>query len=491
MFGNNNFGRRMTKCNVAQMRLIKTGTYNPMYSASYNMDTSGVALSTIPERAMVTGVGGVKGEMLAGVTCDVLRPSVNPNSEIIIPNGWLEQRVRFILEVHCSFSMGNDQIYYFQGYTSYPGVSDAGHIAPDMEFILNSYIAVTRTAVPTAMGMQVRDTIAGTGQFLSDNNWQGTLSPSKYLLRPVDIFNGFKQQYASGLGEVNSVYTPETMLRRETTITNRNNNVATSYLAKILSGYQHGMDAADYGMGNAGIVTNAVQQVYEELPAENPFIKEISNNQGRGLTNRFFLKDLIAIDPTTLQRTDVLTHINTNAMPHTAGQTSYWNGTDRSTLVAITLANAVPALMLDLFITQIAFTSHNHDYTGAMNSAIVNANALTNVDMSSFFRRFIHRLEKEVLNDLTYGNQERYTLSMTVDINNETRIKLALNGGPEYEYTCPTFCDSLITPVVSPDKQHFDNIVSGMDHLVNFTMDTVRRSELANSTYSPSVSNAV
>jgi len=123
--------------------------------------------------------------------------------------------------------------------------------------------------------------------------------------------------------------------------------------------------------------------------------------------------------------------------------------------------------MMDLMINKIFFRSTNHDIGGIMNTVIIDAKSITNADLTQNFELFKRRLEKEILFDITYGNQDLYMLEMNIDLFGETTISLSVGNSPMTVFSTPSFCDSLMTPVITTNKDNFNALIHDFDVITN------------------------
>jgi len=479
---------QISKINIARLLMSETGTYNDMVQRPYTLSMEAGTLNSITQRA-VEMHGKLSGATLSGVACDLVSPSAAPTGNVSIPNGWGTRRIRFVMEVHCQFVLGVTMIYYIQGYTDFPGVSATGEPAPDMRFIINSIIGVSRTTIPTPSGMVTRDIITENSQVVADPNALNAMMGGNLLMRPQDVFGRMQANYISqghSYGGGN-VIDPRGTLTAAPVRSNRMNNVGAEYIAKIVNGYTTGNELATFGQGTQDILSRAKAEVYETPLMDNPFISILSDVRGMGISNSFTYGDLLNIDPGVSQRKHFAVHSNIQqAQVHTVGATSYWNGTDRETVVATILGQAVPALMMELLISKINFHATNHDHSGNVTIAISGAKSLTEADMTRYYEMFKSRLANEVLRDISFGGNIPFSLQMEVDLFGDTWIRLSLNSGPIIDYALGTFSDSLFTPIVTGQKQMFDSMVYDIENLVNNVSEAV-----TSATRSPVVNNFV
>jgi len=465
--------RPMQSITIARLILSETGTYNPMFSRPYETYVSGDTLNAINNRIDAAGSSGITGSILAGVASTMLKPTAAPQAELMIPYGWAERRIRFILEAHVTTTTGSSFVYYFQGYTSHLGVGRNGAVDPNMEFIINSFIRVNRASTLTPYGYQTRDIVTESAHVINGVYHYQQQNNTAFTMRPQDVFVGMQsnyiaEAYRSNNPGYNTVTDTRLALTSEPIRSKRSNNLPSSFIANVIDNYKTGVQLADFGQGEADILTRCQELVYESSINENIFIRAISNMKGVGCAISFTMADLERIDRNIAAVTNYVTLGATQVSQlHQTGQTAYWNSANRETVVATILSNAVPAIMMDLMINKIFFRSTNHDIGGIMNTVIIDAKSITNADLTQNFELFKRRLEKEILFDITYGNQDLYMLEMNIDLFGETTISLSVGNSPMTVFSTPSFCDSLMTPVITTNKDNFNALIHDFDVITN------------------------
>jgi hypothetical protein len=464
--------RNNVQLRFAKLTMAETGTYNDIMLRPYNVQMDGTMINNITNRVATLGGGKVSGAMLAGIASEAIAPSSEYSYQIAIPNGWGQKRIRFVLEVHCHFGVGSDMIYYFQGYTDFPGVNLATkHIAPEMVFVINSLLGVTRAMVPGPTGMSVRDIVTESSQVLSDPHWQSISQGSMLTMRPQDVFTGMQGAYIQqGFSYMNknNFQDARNVLRSEPVRSNRLNNMPGSYMAKVIDGYTTAQELSGFGQGDADILSRSIEQVYESPLMENPFLRALSNIRGMSqMSNRFLFSDLMAIDPGVAANINFAVVGQTQMVGvHQAGSSEFWNGTNRETIVATLLSHSVPAIMMDLLLNRTIFQATNHTIDGHVEITMVDAKSLSSIDVRNV-NMFQARLEREVLYDISFGNQESYMINMRVDLFGETEIVVSLGSGPMIKYVTPSFCDNLYAPVVTGSAEQFQGVCHDFESLVN------------------------
>lgn len=488
MFGNT---LRSATISFARLLLQETGTYNTMFNRPYVTNPGVDTVNNIVNRISEYGDGRVNGSILAGIATDWVKPSASVEGVIDIPNGWNERRIRFILEAHVQYQTGAYMIYYFQGYTNYPGVSMNGNVAPDMEFIINSVIGVSRSERMTPMGIQTVDVVTETSQIMADQGWSlASQHDARYTMRPQDIFVGMQHLYLNSdynVSSPNDLFDARAVLRRDPIQSSRSNNMPTNYIAKVIDNFSTANTMSFGGQSSKDVISTARQQVMEMPASENVVLRALSDRRGMGITNRFTFNDLSNVDNNLPNVTNFITLGGTQqAQIHHAGQTAFWEGSDLTTQAATILSQSVPALMMELMISRIVFRSTNQDFSAQMNTAIIDAKSLTNADMTRNFEIFKMRLETELLRDISMNGMIQFMLEMTVDVCGETWINISLDSKAPIQFVTPSFCDNLYSPVITTNRENFINLANDFDGLLNNVIDGVNRAGAIKS-YNPGI----
>jgi len=449
----------------------ETGTYNPMFLRPYTTHITPETLNTISDRVNNCS-GVVTPSTFSGLTSGIISPSPYSNTQIPIPNGWSEKRVSFLLTLQIDTSLHGTKILYVQGYTDHLGIGMNGSIDPNMHFFINSITTVSRSQVNTPSGVQNMDRVIDTSQIINGKifNDYGYANNDLYGLRPSDIFNSVQlstSQYGSNKTILNDT---RVILNKgaNTPRSSRKNNVPTNYMSNIISNYKQSLSLSEWSPDSNDIYSRASDMSMENIHSNNEFIRQLEMVTGISGITYFNIDTLERIDPNVKYVTNYVRVGNSQLVGlHSTGQTEYWNGADRETVVSTLLSNAIPSLMLEYMINKIHFKSTNHDLTGQMNTVLIDAKSVTNLDLTKSFNLFIHRLHNEIMYDITFGNQISYMLEMQCDVFGESKINISLDGGPIVAFTTPSFCDSLITPVYTTKKEDLYMVAYDMEQLLS------------------------
>jgi hypothetical protein len=277
-------------------------------------------------------------------------------------------------------------------------------------------------------------------------------------MRPQDVYAAMSRNHLQM--EKGTVFDGRTVVSAAPEKSRRSNNVPAAYMAGILDKYQQAVTVQDVSS------VSVEQELYhqargfsaEKPTGADPFIKSMASVRGMPIGATFTYRDLMRLDPNVDHVAVCMLQGQTmraGAIPvHQQGQTEEWGGADIHTVSASILSNSVPGLLMDFAITGVAFTASNQNFgLGQMNRPVMitisNAEGFSSADLYSQLEQFKIELEHTILNDLSYNNAISYWIEMRVDLLGETRIEIALDGGPKIPYVTPSFSDALLTPVVT------------------------------------------
>jgi len=490
---------------VVRLVLQETGTYNIQYYRPYQINNSVQSSNKLHNRlesAMMQN-GKVHPSMLAGLGEEIITPQATPQAAVAIPGGWENKRVRFVLEISITNQIGAQSVYFIQGYTNHFGISQSGFIDQSMLFVINSIFQLNRKLVQGVNGSTFyQDRILDCSHMLVAPEFLDPSSMTKlYTLQPSDLFSflqissqttGFNvyDQYAEMAGQ--SVPNPLALDTRMMVNSfnfkpsQRLNNSPLDYLARTINfGVQSQSMNSTHDTYNP-LYDSAISEARllahssENKITDSDFMSLLNENNyqtAQTLSSVFTLAQLLKIDPNTANVTNYLQlSPEKRASLHQTGLTAHWTGSDKTTQVAVILANSIPTLMSQCLISQIHLRSTNLIQVGAMTTQIINAKSLSNTALVQMFEVFRNKLESEIIYDFTYGNQIGYTLDVRSDMFGETTISLSLDSEPEVVYVVPTFCDSLITPIANIDPARVSKEAMSANYLIDVAFSASNQS---------------
>ena len=66
-------------------------------------------------------------------------------------------------------------------------------------------------------------------------------------------------------------------------------------------------------------------------------------------------------------------------------------------------------------------------------------------------------------------------ISVRSSFSGETWIRVSIDGGPFYDFSTPTFCDGLLTPVLTTNLSNLESVVESVDMLVSTVADNINQ----------------
>lgn len=466
---------KATSIRVVKLVMQETGTYNPQFIRPYTTNVDGKVVETLVDRVMGSTNRKIDGSMLSGLASAFITPQAAPESQVNMINGWDTKRIRFTLEVICDNALGVQSTEYVQGYTSHSGITNNMNIDPDMDFFINSITQTRKQHIPTPVGIQVIETIVDNSHILADNNWQGITTPNQQrMLRPQDVFCNISHNHIpysfenDGDRNINGsgIFDARTVMKMDATKSRRRNGLGGAFAADIMSAYTTSTQLAEFGQNEDSLVEAARANVVEQQASIDPFLSAISNITQGVVSNRFRMSHLMRLDPNIVNVINyAITGPTQMSQVHQMGQTNHWQGSDRITQAAVILSQSLPAIMMDLMINSVYFKSTNHDITGQPTTIILTGKGFTNMDQTRHFDLFKHRLEREIINDMTFGNQSSYNLEVKANLLGETWITIAIDNSGSFDFVTPSYCDNLFVPVITRNPEVVRTLASDFESL--------------------------
>lgn len=461
-----------TRINVVRLLLQETGTYAPMFLRPFQTNSDGAATQGIIARVEANRGGNINSAVLSGLTHGMLRPSAHYTGQAVIPNGFGERRIRFVMELAVN-DRGMESVYFMQGYTNYLGISMTGVVDPDMQFIVNSYLRVNRSRRQGEHGVTFQDYVTECAQVVNGEVYNQMGMTDMYSIRPQDVYTGIQTNYLQDTynrhGSESSLHSAVNTVVNAPVRSNRMNNTASNYVSSILDAYQTGRNFGEIGQSRNNIFSRAAGMVTEPTISENPFFNMLARVRGVHSTTTFSAKELTRLDPNApnaMKFATVSTSSN-HVMAH-AGDTNGWKDASDETVAATVIGNAVPALLMECMMASATFMMTNACGGGRVLSSFTGEpTAVCTAPMRDFYSMFLRRVETEVMNDLSFGNQVIYDLTVDSSINGETKIWIKLNGGDQEYFIVPTFCDSVATPVATNNRDSFVGLTNDFEQLMN------------------------
>lgn len=410
---------------------------------------------------------------ISSVLPNLVTPNLQAGTAIPIANGWSTKRLRFVLIVRTLDGVGTTVRHIVQGYTDHGDISMSGLIDPRMVMVVNSIVSLYVNTHNTPYGPRTAENFktAFNIPYLL-NNGDGGYYNNLTTMRPVDIFNtdGLVNYMPNNFSLAKSINVPETI--SGTITSNVNNNVPTRYLSKLIDSYHHAQLNTE-GALNDGTSLNvlAAKAGREQSLMENHFLRFLHNRMsgeiGYSTTiNNFTYADLINAIPTI---SNVETFINNQHNLGSASNSEYWSAANLETKAAYLIATATPSIATNCLLRTFSFIAYNNDINNPGDQVIMSSvtNTLVSGDVSLQISRFIDNFKNEICPQLSNGGYTGYYINVEIDTFKDVVVDVSLNNGPLARYVLPSFCDGILSPVISDNANNRFNMNSGFIAIMN------------------------
>ncbi len=488
MYGHN------AQIQIADFILTQTGTYQSQELRPF--ETS-IQQQHVDYLSRTTQEGrNITISSLQDVAGDILHPQATTEGQVNIANGWTSRRFRFMMKVveKQPFQVNGTCQRIFFGYTDHCDAS-YNHLDPNMRIYFNSETLVANNIRQTPHGPVTEAQVLGSNQIVSPLDMSGASGmangmhhqPTSYLIRPDDVYHvGHTEQVVNNLnfagthGDVTAAYDTRTMMGKGGAYkySRRHDVSPTRYLSKTLGAYSHAVKEAqmnDNGGDLEILYSEAAANAGNQDIQANDFFSRLRDEAGYMERGYVTLGDLTRLFPELAQTMKYsLDDGRSIRKVNQAEHSNHWHGSSRMDIAASTLAQVVPAIMMDNFIRSISFAATNGHGLG--NFAIEihghgTRSVVDNLVMVPYLEEFQRRLIMDVLNTITHRNQVGFQISMSSDLAGDSVIDISLDGEPTVRYVAPTFSDSLFAPVITHDHNRPRAISSDLIYLAQQTVD--------------------
>jgi len=466
----------VSKARVVSLILGYTGGYQPQYVRPYTLSTEQHKRNELLNR--IDPNRPISPTTLGGETAGFVKPSIQVDTtmQLMMPGGWGAERLRWIATIEIQTMVGMI-VQYLTGYTDHVGVSlQTQQLDPNMRFYINNSF---QFRVDTTMqnGVPVRRLVPfRMNQVLVNYNYNGTQMMQSALIRPTDVLNFIGTAPVREQILNNNIAFESSTLTNRATLSNIVNANPTAYAARILDAQRSAfLDVEQYGQGFDNLAASAAEKVREDSQRVDPFLNMLMNNSEETLVgNDFTWADLVRIDNNVMRDEITKIFLRNSVMPSFVPQSfapvdpnnsSTWDDARYIQQSATMLRDSIGSLMAENMFSSIAFSITNE--TGQFTEAFTGGNLfVADVNPEPFWYRFITRLKNEIISDLSFNNQTRFTLHAVCEFIGDIKMLLTIND--QYgEFVSPTFCSSLMAPVLAGNQTSAQNIADGFYNLTN------------------------
>jgi hypothetical protein len=477
-----NPANQVTNIRVEKLLMFETGTYYPQHRRPYVASSNVADVYALQEKVAEGGQGKITASTFSGAGLQFIAPSAMPESVASIQNGWGERRFRFLMHVtyNRGSAFGNKFHEFLSGWTDRTDLTMQGHlIDPRLVFEINSVTHLREIQQHNGAGIITSYQVSENATLLGNPTFSGLDVPTDVSMRPMDIFSNMTLQGAN-FGSEHPTDARNTITDRAVKSKRANNN-PNEYLARLVDNMVnasavtqhrtggHNPETGESGWAGPMDAVREARRYASESSSLNDTVLRCLQTQSMAITPQviFPYQALCAMDPTIDSRKIV--SFSTPAQPvhlHDPSMSKSWDGTDGKTHAAVILSLAIPALMSDVGLTRLDFMCHNHTIgCQFMITPTLALSFIEGMDVVSMTEIFKQRLLFEVINDLSEYGQRSMALTVQADLAGETVINIGFDGYPGEDFVAPSFCDTLIAPVLTGQRGVLNSLTQGISTL--------------------------
>lgn len=486
MFQNHSFGASSTNLNQlhgidsvvpVKFSLTRSGTYQPQHRRSWETTATGHTLNRIVDSIGRLRQTSVNAGMI-GALGGLMSLSSGSQGEISIPNQWDTCRGIFMLMLDFRMRDGNTIRYVIQGYTESPEFSEH-FIDPNLVFYVNnsiSYMFKTRMVSGIAQGtgllmqsnyhpLQSFDNMGGGMK----SSWGATNSPSaKTLIRPQDIVSNMANAglRIEGVEVVEDFSTVLGGAGNEVQSSTRANAMGSTMAARLLNAYNssHNAGSSNFDISTGDIADRAFNELVEQDAQNDLFLGMLNNHKNGVSAASFSYKQLESMVPGVGDSTIRTITINNGrgVQMHQKHDSMTFGKQSLSAVAAANLQVSLPSLMVECMLFSVSFTAVSNSPNMDVQFGAIVPQAFDQEMSIKQWHVFEHRFKTEIL-PLLRG-PHKYPLDMIVNcqFNGEFLLKITVAEEEVLEFISPTFCDGLISPVITADEKAAMSLSSEM-----------------------------
>lgn len=463
----------MKLARITQLLFIPTGQYHDLALRPYSIDRNN-PLSMDQLHASTDGFRDLTPTAMTRTASQILAPSAMPMGTIHIENGWREKRFMFIMTVEhgqdYDMSDSSVRVQYITGQTDFADPSFSGRVDPQMRMYLDAVINTREVRQNNQMfrrGISSQFYLASAGR---DAGYQQSSTLGRWSMRPRDLINQIGN--ASYSLPVENDYRNSLMTGAK--LSEVANNLPSDYLSRTLKSYKLTMNSEGIEQSDESDIMYRTGNLTGDAPlVEDAFLLDLQRNTDLAEGQCLTFGQLCSMFPEALG--DEVTVIAPDSGPmtrdigfhtHNPNDSNDWNGSGPETMAATIMAQSLPALMHMHLLTHVAFTITNDTHDGRNDfrwlsepKSFMN----TGVSLNAHAESFIGRLIGEVFPAVTRNGNMTVTIAVFSDLLfADTRIRISVDYGPDYEYAPPNFAGSLMAPVIANNASMVENLSSSI-----------------------------
>lgn len=489
----------MSIMNVQPVKLFitETGTADDMVGVNFNTHVTQQNFMQFNEQTH----GGMMLDPtnLAGLAGEIIRPDFNQARTLQIPNGWGMKRLRFVLHMSPASMLGDSTVKYI--YTGYTDTADfnyqVGDFSPMMKMYFNNAISISQSYVQTPSGLVPQTYINDISHVLTPNALGGGLSPVlnpntldfqvlPSTLRPTDLFTHLGAK-ADSERFGHQVHHFGTVV--DTKKSARSNAIASNYLSKATKSLSEAIETTDVHESATDLYSKAAGFSADTYVSGDPLIAKLMElNYGRlgyvtwqDFTTLFpaaktpgvisYIRRPDNGDIITMTNPDNPNNVDKYAIRRGENEqmiTASGVNTSAHALIAYSLMQSIPGLLLTHFINRCVIVATNMTVNGGLHLEIRTPQGMTDLP-SQFIMERIPALEsvlfRTVFMDLPVNKEVDFFIEIFADVFGESFICVRYNGSYPVPFSFPSYCDAMMSPILAATQQPLEQMSNDIRYL--------------------------
>lgn len=474
---------------VNQFIIVPTATYNPPAQRNYEIDSRNSANIENVTAEITRGGQDLTYTTMSRLASDILVPS-HAHGEVYIPNSFSNKRFRFMMELKHE----DGSIQYLVGYTDRLEET-RGFLPPDLQLHFNLSFNVRQHRDRGAHGAKTITSVTDVAQILTAPNMStqqamgGISAPgdSAVTLRPSDIFTVSEASIAAdhlrdlarnqgdgpGLGNI-KVTSSEAEFKHGIRKSATTNQSASRYLSSTIGAYV-AAEASDNQDAFFTPYDEAVTQLREPMTSNDPFFNEFGII-GKKLSQGGMVTwgEIERVAPEISRMASDCINRTRRAQVIDGRNGAYHTANTPEGIAMTKITNGLYSIMSGNLVTTLTIFGRsgmpmglgiqNHDpHVAHTNNAVVevlnfrsfNSNPHPHLRLS-IAKAFLY----EVLSDISRNFTREVVVQATFDLLGDTQISISLDGRPPVDYTNPSWCSALSSPILAPSQQVLQDLTN-------------------------------
>lgn len=437
-------------------------------------------------------------ESLAGIAGQIIRPDVNNERTIHLPNGGQNVRYRFLMTVGNPEAL-NSSIYYYSGYTDVVGYSQGnGVFDPHMRLYFNNVIEVNQVMkpgpngpVPTVNVVECSHLIHPLTLGANAQAFQTTFDPNGGFgiqnqpasLRPTDVMMQLSSQTRSNImgAQFGENYV-DARIAIDLCKSDRSNAIPSYYLDKTVDGMLYGINASanDPSSGGYTPYDKAFGYIEEKNVFNDRFFSLLAHDFGYHQNGFISWGDMARAHSELMQR-DVVFLVRRPQMQKNdiflADHREYDQliGDRRpQTLLVEQIMQSLPGALIGSLISFARIHVTNMGPGGRLMVTITDPISYANLGAQYLVNKipFLEQqLQRLVFADIGFNQYIPFDAWFTVDVFGESFVRIAFNGEHFYTpYAFATYGDASASMLVTSNGNTLPAIANDLNYLIQHTL---------------------